>query len=254
VGDPSDRSGSTFALEPGASQTDWSLIAAAVVEPDFRGSATERLSRRYWPAIYAYCRSMGLGTDEASDVTQGFICDVVLERGLLAAADPARGRFRNLLLTALANYVRDRHRWASRARRAPSGGPPLSLDGAGLPPAASPGRTPEQAFTAQWASVLVRDVLEQVRRACLAGGLDRHWTLFEQRVARPMLHGGDPTPYESLIRQLGIKDVGTAANMVITVKRRVAAGMREEVARTVEQPAEVDAELRELLRVLEWGT
>ncbi len=39
--------------------------------------------------------------------------------------------------------------------------------------------------------------------------------------------------------------------MVITVKRRVAALLRAEVARTIEDPDELEAELAQLLRALE---
>ena len=49
----------------------------------------------------------------------------------------------------------------------------------------------------------------------------------------------------------GCKDAAQAANMMITVKRRFAKALYEEVGRTVGSPAEVEDELNALLRTLE---
>ena len=65
-----------------ASQTDWSMIYdAARGEPEPSAEAWDLLGRRYWPAIYAYIRSSGRNIDDASDLTQGFVCDVLIGRG-----------------------------------------------------------------------------------------------------------------------------------------------------------------------------
>ena len=68
---------------------------------------------------------------------------------------------------------------------------------------------------------------------------------------RPMLEGGQRTSYPALVRRLGLKDAAQAANMMITVKRRVARALAAEVSRTVTDPAEVEDELLELVRALE---
>jgi len=241
---------------PGASQTDWSMIYDAAYGPEEHARAAwDQLARRYWPAIFAYIRSHGRDVHQASDLTQGFVCDIMLGRRLLKVADPRRGRFRTLLLTALKNYITERHRADTRRKRAPADGQILELDGRGgaaMAPASAD--TPEAVFIAQWSAMLVQRVLDRVRRSCEEEGLDRHWAVFDARVARPMLTGEAPVSYAALVERLGVRDAAQAANMMITVKRRFARMLFEEVAQTVEDPADVEDELRVLMRALERPT
>ena len=81
--------------------TRWSRVAAAgdPASPGGR-AALEGLCRDYWYPLYALVRRKGYGPDEAADLVQGFLADL-LERGDLAAADRARGRFRSFLLGRL---------------------------------------------------------------------------------------------------------------------------------------------------------
>jgi RNA polymerase sigma-70 factor (ECF subfamily) len=236
------------------SQTDWSMIFEArgddpAGEPD---AAMNRLMRRYWPAVYAFVRRSGRDVHEAADVTQGFVCDVVLGRRLLRDADPARGRFRSLLLASLRNYLRERHRFDTRRRRAPRSGPAISLEAEHLEHLApGSGPTPETAFSAQWAAALIDAVLRRVRESCVRDGLGPHWSIFEERVVRPMLFGTPPVAYEAIVSRLGLESVPQAANMTVTVKRRFARALRKEVAQTVEEPWHVEEEMKSLRRDLE---
>ncbi len=260
---PEKRSNST--------QTDWSMIAAAVaenVDTSAAEEAMEGLARRYWPAVYAYVRSTGRDVHEAADLTQGFICDVVIARRLFEVADPSRGRFRALLLTALRNYLASESR-SSRRRQPSSSGArssaqpsahsatprkrePFNLFLSDLDrcePETSP--SPEAAFAAQWTALLVRSVLEKVREGCLKDGLEPHWTIFEYRVVRPLLLGDEPTPYHVLAERLELSETAHGPNMMVTVKRRFAKAMYLEVCTTVEGAAQAEGELFELLRDIE---
>ena len=240
----------------GASQTDWSMIlqaAQGASEP--ARAAWEVLARRYWPAIYAYARSCGLAVEEAADITQGFVCDIMLKRRLVESADPARGRFRSLLLTSLRNYMSEDRRYHTRRKRSPGGDEGrmlLELDHEELH-AIVPvsGATPEAAFTAQWSAALVHRVLERVRRECLEEELAAHWAVFESRVVGPMLNGSEPTSYSVLVDTLDLRDGAQASNMMITVKRRFARALHREVGETVSGPDVIEDELLTLLRVLE---
>jgi RNA polymerase sigma-70 factor (ECF subfamily) len=217
--------------------------------------AWEQLARRYWPAIYAYLRTTGRGPEEAADLTQGFVCDVLLARSLVRSADPRRGRFRTLLLTALRNYLRERHRYERRERRWPrsaTGAPAVPLDASAMEAAAGPGKVdPETAFAAQWSTALVHRVLDSVRNECVREELGAHWCVFERRVVRPLLFGEPPTPYSMLVERFDLKDAAQATNMMITVKRRFARALYAEVGRTVQDPGDVGDEILDLLRALE---
>ncbi len=237
-------------LDSNASHTDWSMIVQASRRDEPAAEdALEKVVRRYWPAVYAYVRRSGRNVHDAADLTQGFVADVILSRSLCAHADPQRGRFRTLLLTAVRNYLREKHRHDTRVRAHPRQGT-LPLDEA-ITAGEPAGDTPEEAFSHQWSATLVHRVLAAVRDACLKDGLDAHWTVFEERVARPMLLGERPADYIVLVERLNLKDQSQAANMMITVKRRFVRALYAEVGETVMDPGQVDDELRELLRDLE---
>ena len=241
-------------VDAGSSHTDWSMIAEAAQEEDEQAAATamERLVRRYWPAVYAYIRGMGRDVHTAADLTQGFVCDVLISRRLCGGADPTRGRFRALLLSAVKTYLRQRHRHEKRKRRSNSSAMRITITGArreivdcGLR------RTPEAAFCHQFSATLIRRVLANVRAGCLQDGLDAHWSVFEHRVVRPMLLGEPPIDYTHLVRRLGLKDPFQAANMMVTIKRRFANALCVEVSQTVSNPDDTREEIRQLLRDLE---
>jgi RNA polymerase sigma-70 factor (ECF subfamily) len=238
--------------EAGSSHTNWALIFDAARGGDLPATtALEQLVRRYWPAVYAYIRRSGRDVHEAADLTQGFVCDVILSRNLFNHADPKRGRFRSLLMTALQNYLREKHRHETRAKRT-NGSRPLQFDESELA-AAEAGSTlsPEQAFCAQWNATLIRQVLDRVRRDCLKAGLEPHWSIFEARVVRPMLFNEPRVPYPRLVDRLDLQDSGQAANMMVTVKRRFVQALVDEVSFTVADPMQVEEELRALLRDVE---
>ncbi len=240
-------------VEAGASHTDWSMIAAAG-QPDEEGAAAalEGLVRRYWSAVYAYIRSTGRDVHEAADMTQGFICDVIISRRLCAVADPNRGRFRSLLLTAVKTYLREQHRHQQRQCRSGAKVMPIRfVEPETVVMDSSTLQDPEAAYRRQWSATLVRHVLDTVRSGCLTDALDAHWTIFEHRVVRPLLLGEPATEYAELVDRLGLKDASQAANMMVTVKRRFANALCDEVARTVNNRDSIADEIGELLRDFE---
>ena len=89
-----------------AIQTRWSLIRNAHLtgQPDSASEARRLLLMRYAPAIRRYLGGIVRNDDEADELSQ----DVMLRlmRGDFAGADPGRGRFRDLLKTAIRNMVR----------------------------------------------------------------------------------------------------------------------------------------------------
>lgn len=238
----------------GLPNTDWSMIHALHGEEDQRAAALETLGRRYWPAIYAYIRRTGRDSHEAADLTQGFMTTVVLERRLAESARQEHGRFRNFLLTSLQNYLRDQHRHDTRQRRADAGGSkplPLSeVDEINLADARRHA-TPEAAFEYHFSAALVRGVLRMVQASCLAEGLEAHWTVFERRVMRPLLTGEAAPSLTVLAAQLGLNDEAQVSNLAITVKRRFARLLRDEIRATVAEENEVEDELHLLFKALE---
>ena len=71
--------------------THWSrVITAASRDASEAREALSSLCQAYWYPIYAYIRHRGYAPEQARDLTQDYFA-YVLERGLFAKADPARG-------------------------------------------------------------------------------------------------------------------------------------------------------------------
>src|SRR5258705_4443378 len=106
-------------------KTRWSLIllAGSGTSDDAR-TAMEELLNAYQYPLYCYLRRWGLSPEEARDERQAFFVHV-LEHGVIEAASPSRGRFRNFILKCLKNHVENENR--RRKRAAPPGGV-VSLD------------------------------------------------------------------------------------------------------------------------------
>ena len=107
--------------EPGSFvTTHWSLVLAAGQRalPD-SAKALEALCQAYWGPVYLYVRRHVADVHEAQDLTQAFFTQL-LERNILAVAQPARGRFRSFLLTSVRNFLHnewDKQKTLKRGRR-----------------------------------------------------------------------------------------------------------------------------------------
>ncbi len=239
-------------------QTNWELIRDAA-----SGSATARASldavmKRAWPAVYAYMRASGRRSEEATELTQAFICDVMLARRLLEKADQARGRFRTLLLGAVRNYLADVHRRQTAQSRAPRAGL-IAIDagdeGAGaLVGEASSGQestSPERAFNARYVAGLIRSASERLQRELEADGDAASWEIFRLRVLQRAFQGAAPS-YEEIAPRLGL-DRGQCAAKLLVTKRRFASILMDELRATMVDPAELKTEVADLLALLTEG-
>src|SRR5271166_1176723 len=85
--------------------TRWSLVLAAGQRalPESEKALAD-LCLAYWGAVYAFVRRQVRDVHEAQDLTQTFFTQL-LEKNLLAVAQPSRGRFRSFLLTSVQNFV-----------------------------------------------------------------------------------------------------------------------------------------------------
>ena len=121
-----------------------------------RHLALEALCRAYWYPLYAYLRRSGRLQQDAEDLAQEFFVRL-LDGRLLGSADPARGKFRTLLLTAL--HGQDVNAWksAGAAKRGGGAGNILALEGAEekwLADGSKEGE-PDAAFDRAWAATVV---------------------------------------------------------------------------------------------------
>jgi RNA polymerase sigma-70 factor (ECF subfamily) len=236
---------STFAV------TQWSQMRAfAGLSPDQQKAVLEELAARYWKPVYCYLRRKGYDNEQAKDLTQGFFHEVVMGRQLIERADESKGRFRTFLLTALDRYVISVHRRQTASKRCPTAGMTPLDDTADAASAAAASLGPEEAFTYAWAIELLQDVLDQVERQCVQDGKQVHWQLFHLHVVEPIITGQEPPSLVQLCGRFDIPATTRAENMIVTVKRRFQAAMRDRVSQYVGSDEEIEQEIRDLMEIL----
>jgi RNA polymerase sigma-70 factor (ECF subfamily) len=224
--------------------THWSLVvsAGATGHDTSAQSALETLCRTYWYPLYAYVRRKGHQPDDAADLVQGFFASL-LERRAFAAADPHRGRFRAFLLASLDHHLLNQHRHDHAQKR---GGHQSTLaldftDGErrySLEP--SHDLTPDRIFDQRWALTLIDAALARLRTEYQSRGKA---TLFE--ALSPLLNGDPPETYATLASQLNMTE-GALKVTVHRLRQRCRDLLRQQVAQTLTNPAEIDQELRHL--------
>ena len=97
-------------IAPGAFETTrWSLILSGAGsgsgDREIRQALAE-LCQIYWRPIFFFIARRGYSAEDAEDLTQDFFVRI-LRSDWLQKADPARGRFRSLLLKSLQNFLND---------------------------------------------------------------------------------------------------------------------------------------------------
>jgi len=228
--------------------TRWSVVraAGATTSPGSR-AALENLCETYWSPVHAFVRRSGRSADEASDLTQAFFARVI-EKGDFGNARDTLGRFRTFLLTAVRHFLANQADYDRAAKRG-GGQAHLPLDGPTHDdprriPEPSSDETPESIFEERWALTVLDAAMERVRHHSEETG---DGALFD--TLRPFLTGDDGASYADAARTLQ-KAEGTVRVAVHRLRRRFGQCLRETLADTVDDPADVDAELAYLMDVL----
>jgi len=227
--------------------TDWSTIRRAVHHSHAgNGSALNQLCTLYWKPLYYFARRNGHSPEESQDLTQGFFATVI-EKGYFHSADRQRGRFRNFILAAFQNFLRNRRTSNHCAKR---GGAYqfVSLDTktAEIDYSQEHFQTVSAAtlFDRTWAVALVGAALNELKAEFSRAGKALQYSILEPFFTDP----GEMT-YADAAEALGLSE---AAIRVAVHRARTRYGklLRKEVAATVGEESEVDDELRYLLAVL----
>jgi RNA polymerase sigma factor (sigma-70 family) len=229
--------------------THWSLIVAARDgESAEARAALAGLCEAYWYPLYAFIRRQGHSMEDARDLTQEFFA-LLLEKDYLGAVDREKGKFRSFLLTACKHFLANEYDRAHALKR--GGGVAIrSLDSGAAEKRYSqePAHdvTPERLFERRWALVLLQNVLARLRQEHEQSGKVK---LFEQLKA--FLAGDGPAlRYAKAAEALKLSS-GAVKVAVHRLRGRYRELVYEEIARTVDNPAMVEAEVRDLFTALE---
>jgi RNA polymerase sigma-70 factor (ECF subfamily) len=236
--------------------THWSVVLAAgrsEADPEVARAALAQLCETYWAPLYSFVRSRGYAVHDAQDLTQSFFA-YLIEHKIYTRVDPEKGKFRSFLLASLKNFLADTYDHEQTLKR--GGGRdflPLREEQAEEAEslfqthfAAGEPNGEDRIFERSWAEALVAAGLDHLARAYRADGKEK---LFEE--LKIFLTGSaDPLPsYADLAARLGTL-ASTLRSHVTRLRTQYREALRAEVRRTVDTDAEVDGELRELLRVL----
>jgi RNA polymerase sigma-70 factor (ECF subfamily) len=224
------------------------LLSAQTQAAGFRAAFGE-LYRIYWYPLYAYIRRQRHTPEEAQDLTQGFFLHL-LEHKTLGRADPLKGKFRSFLLGSLQNYLSNE---AERARCLKRGGAiefiPLDIQDAEDRYRSEPvdALTPDKVFAARWAVALLDEVMNR-----LCQEYATRQKRFTVQTLKPFLdleNSEEPPSYEQAAAAMQV-GVGAVKTLIHRLRKRYAALVREEIERTVSDPAEVGPEIQELCQAL----
>lgn len=228
--------------------TRWSIVLAAGQHalPEST-KALASLCQTYWGAVYVFVRRQVGDVHEAQDLTQTFFTQL-LEKNLVAVAQPARGRFRAFLLTCVKNFL---HNEWDKQKAQKRGGhcAMLALDfqahdsKCGVEPVDH--ATPERLFERQWALALLDDVMNQLRRESVDAGKLANFEALKAFLSR----GDADTPLADVALKLGISE-NAAKVAAHRMRKRYRELLRAEVSQTLADPQEVDDEIQHLFAAL----
>lgn len=227
--------------------TRWSIVLRARDNAGESRTALEALCRMYRPPVLAYIRRRGYSAETAEDLGQTFFAEF-LERAYHANADPARGRFRAFLLTALKRFLIDADNEAHAVKR--GGRIQLkSLDDSAIsisnPENLADTETPERAFERTWAVTMLESAMLRLREeAVQAGKQELFDALSEFLTERP-----DEADYARVATTFNLRR-NTLAVAVHRLRHRLRELVRDELAQTTIDRVDLEAELRDMRTAL----
>jgi DNA-directed RNA polymerase specialized sigma24 family protein len=222
--------------------TRWTLVMAAGGAE--AAGALEELCAAYWFPVYSYVRRRGFTREDAEDLTQGFFASL-LARGDIAGLRKENGKFRAFLLAAVKHFLSNERDKLGRQKRG-GGALHLSLDwqeaDARFSIADQSSLSPDAAFDREWATALLERVLVALESDAVVAGEGGRFDHLRSYLS----FDREQIPYAAAATALGIEE-GAVRVAVHRLRGRYRKRLRQEIARTLASPDQVDEELRVLM-------
>ena len=210
-------------------------------------AALEKLCRGYWYPLYAFVRRSGYSPTDAEDLTQNFFARM-LTNHYFGMADPAKGKFRTFLLCALKRFLVDE--WEkTRAIKRGGGAAIISFDEEAaeghykLEPTDT--LTAEAIYDRRWAHSVLDQVLARLEAELAAAGKSAQFAALKVYIIGDK---GD-VPFAQAAAALQMSESAVKA-VVHRMRQRYCELVREIVAETLQDPRDIDGEIRQLLAAL----
>jgi RNA polymerase sigma-70 factor (ECF subfamily) len=222
----------------------WSVVLQAQGDDTSSRVALAELCRQYWYPIYAYLRRKTGSAEQAEDLTQGFFAHLLDGNGL-ANVSPDRGRFRAFLLACCNNFLANERARESAQKR--GGRQVVPLDNAearyNLEPADH--LSPDRLYEREWAITLLYRTFHDLESEYSKAG---QTALFER--LRPTLTASADAPrYAEVAAQFGLTEAAVK-KAAQRLRERYGAALRHRIGMIVEDPSQIDDEIRGLFAAL----
>jgi DNA-directed RNA polymerase specialized sigma24 family protein len=230
--------------------TPWSLIE--VLKEGEEGevkAAHGALFELYQRPLLARARAKARSGEDPQDLLQGFFEYVIAEKAL-AVADEARGSFRSFLAKVFDNYLHNKWDRDDAIKR--GGGyrhfsieaPPA--DGP-TPPSLQHRLDPEILYNQEWVRSLLDHARRQLRASYEGRGKADLFAALECFLDEPQ---GEEGCYKPIASALCMTE-SAVKKATHDLRRKLRERVRAEIAATLRDPVEIDAEIRGLLRAFE---
>ena len=228
--------------------TQWTRVLEARGDSPEAKAALSDLCAAYYAPVFAFIARDTADEEGARDLTQEFFARLLARQGL-DTVDPQRGRFRSFLLGAVKHFLNDQRRHDNRLKR--GGGQSIesieSLEpgtdtspGLQLPDPKAP--SPDREFDRKWALTLLDRALAALAEENKVVGKSAQF-----EALKPWLTGDtDNISQADAARQLG-QNEGAVKVAIHRLRRRFRDVIKNEIAMTVSDRAQVDEELHYLL-------
>lgn len=226
--------------------TCWSRVVRAGDQHPGGRAVLADLCRDYWYPLYAHLRARRMSSHDAEDAVQSFMANL-LETGALSYADQHRGRFRSFLLHALHRYLNRQRESNNSVRRRPPGAL-ISFDASDAEQRwsseAAPGLTPAETYERVWAMSVLRMAMDQLK-----ADFDQRGKLDRFEYLHDFLLGDEQGSLRDTAEALGMT-AGALRVELHRMRRSFARLVTQQIARTVEDEADVADEMRFLLEAV----
>ena len=209
-------------------------------------AALGELCAAYWYPLYAFVRRSGQAAHEAEDLTQEFFARLMV-KDALGAVDRSKGKFRAFLLAAMKHFLAKQwHREQAQKRGGGVEIVPLEFETAEaryqLEPADT--LTPELLYERRWALTVLENVFTALRQEVEAAGKTELYAELKDLLPRESRAIG----YAEVAMRLGMSEAAVKVT-IYRLRKRYRDLLRAEIAETVGSAADVEEELRDLVRI-----
>lgn len=226
--------------------THWTLVLRAQGDAPEARAALGELCEIYWMPVFRFLRRDGRDEDKSRELAQEFFARL-LERGGIDHVQQKRGRFRSFLLGAVKHFLMDQRR-SEQAQKRGGGIAHESIDAATDAPRQISDETaavPDAFFDRQWALAVMDRALNQVAEWLKSSGKEPQF-----ETLKPWLVGdAEGLSQADTAVALGLTP-GALKVAIHRLRKRFRDAVESEITQTVENPHEVQEELRHLIAAL----